>query len=90
MRIKNETRRGRVTKCEMEDQKQKGDGYQTTRLPRIEPDKEKDGEQRKVDEEEHQEADNILEHAIEYCMTGSYPPALTKDKKRAVRRELKL
>ena len=51
-------------------------------------DEERDGEQRaEIDgEDEHQEADNILEHAIEYCMTGSYPPGLTKDKKRAVRK----
>ena len=26
------------------------------------------------DNDEHQEADNILDYAIEYCMTGSYPP----------------
>ena len=69
----------------MEDRKQKaGDGYQTTK----DQDEEKDGEQREIDEE-HQEADNILEHAIEYCMTGSYPPGLTKDKKRAVRKRAK-
>ena len=51
-------------------------------------DKERDGEQWAVidGEDEHQEADNILEHAIEYCMTGNYPPGLTKDKKRAVRK----
>ena len=51
-------------------------------------DKERDGEQRaEIDgEDEHQEADNILEHAIDYCMTGSYPPGLTKDKKIAVRK----
>ena len=34
------------------------------------------------DDDEHQEADNILDYAIEYCMTGSHPPDLTKDKKR--------
>ena len=86
MRIKNESRKGRVTECEMEDRKQKaGDGYQTTE----DRDEEKDGEQREIDEEEHQEADNILEHAIEYCMTGSYPPGQTKDKKRAVRKRAK-
>ena len=35
---------------------------------------------------ERQETDNILEHAIEYLMKGAYPPGLTKDKKRAVRK----
>ena len=25
--------------------------------------------------------DDILDHAIEYCIHGSYPPGLTKDKK---------
>ena len=51
-------------------------------------DEERDGEQRaEIDgEDEHQEPDNILEHAIEYCMKGSYPLGLTKDKKRAVRK----
>ena len=70
----------------MEDRKQKaGDSYQTTE----DRDEEKDGEQWEIDEEVHQETDNILEHAIEYCMTGSYPPGLTKDKKRAVRKSAK-
>ena len=38
---------------------------------------------------------NILEHAIDYCLTGSYrltgsyPPGLSKDKKRAVRKRAK-
>ena len=27
------------------------------------------------------EADNTLQHAIDYCMTGRYPPGLTKEKK---------
>ena len=59
----------------MEDRKQKaGDGYKTT----------ENRDEEKIGEEEHQEADNILEHAIEYCMTGSYLPGLTKEKKRAV------
>ena len=40
------------------------------------------------DDDEHQ-ADNILDYAIEYCMTGSYPPDLTKDKKSAVRKRAK-
>ena len=31
-----------------------------------------------------EETDNILDYAIEYRMTGSYPPGLTKDKKRSV------
>ena len=68
----------------MEDrEQQERDRYQPTE----DQDEERDGEQREIDgEDEHQEADNILEHAIEYCMTGSYPPGLTKDKKRAVRK----
>ena len=39
---------------------------------------------READDE--QETDNILDYAIEYRMTGSYPPGLTKDKKRSVRK----
>ena len=30
--------------------------------------------------------DHILDYAIEYKLTGTYPPSLTKDKKRAVRK----
>ena len=41
-------------------------------------------------EDEHQDADqgvdNILDYAIEYRMRGTYPPGLSKDKKRAVRK----
>ena len=39
-------------------------------------------------EDEHQEpeTDNVLDYAIEYRMRGSYPPGLSKDKKRAVRK----
>ena len=32
------------------------------------------------DDDAHQEADNILDYAIEYCMTGSYPDE-TEDEK---------
>ena len=58
--------------------------YKSTALPH-------DGDKNSLDggDDEHQEADNILEHAIDYCMTGSYPPGLSKDKKRAVRKRAK-
>ena len=47
----------------------------------------KDHQQDDADSDiERQETDNILEHAIEYLMKGAYPPGLTKDKKRAVRK----
>ncbi len=35
-------------------------------------------------------ADEILEYAIQYAEVGSYPPKLTKDKKRAVRKRAAL
>ncbi len=35
-------------------------------------------------------ADEILEYAIQYAEDGSYPPKLTKDKKRAVRKRAAL
>ncbi len=35
-------------------------------------------------------ADEILEYAIQYAEDGSYPPELTKDKKRAVRKRAAL
>ena len=38
------------------------------------------------DNVEQLETDNILDYAIEYKMKGAYPPGLTKDKKRAVRK----
>ena len=38
------------------------------------------------DDVEQLETDNILDYAIEYKMKGAYPPGLTKDKKRAVRK----
>ena len=34
----------------------------------------------------HQQVDCILDFAIEYAISGTYPPGLTKDKKRAVRK----
>ena len=34
--------------------------------------------------EDEQETDNTLDYAIEYRMTGSYPPGLMKDKKRSI------
>ncbi len=34
--------------------------------------------------------DDILEYATQYAQDGSYPPALTKDKKRAVRKRAAL
>ena len=42
-------------------------------------------------EPEQEASDNqqLLDFAIEYCMHGSYPPGLTKDKKRAVRKRAK-
>ena len=46
-------------------------------------------EQRESDGDGDDNEADILQHAIDYCMTGRYPPGLTKDKKRAVR-ELKL
>ena len=55
----------------MEDREEQKDRYQTK--------EERDGEQDGEDE-------HILEHWIKYCMMGSYPPGLTKDKKRAVRK----
>ena len=59
----------------MEDREEQKDRYQT----KEERDRGRDGEQDGEDK-------HILEHAIEYCMMGSYPPGLTKDKKRAVRK----
>ena len=38
------------------------------------------------DDVEQLETDNILDYAIEYKMKGAYPPGVTKDKKRAVRK----
>ena len=35
-------------------------------------------------------ADEILEYAIQYALDGSYPPELTKEKKRAVRKRAAL
>ncbi len=35
-------------------------------------------------------ANEILEYAIQYAQNGSYPPELTKDKKRAVRKRAAL
>ena len=34
--------------------------------------------------------DEILDYAIEYCMTKAYPIGLSKDKKRAVRKRAKV
>ena len=36
--------------------------------------------------EERKEGDLILEPAIQYVQNGTYPPSLSKDKKRAVRK----
>ena len=36
--------------------------------------------------EERKEGDLILELAIQYVQDGTYPPSLSKDKKRAVRK----
>ena len=59
-------------------------GYKSTALPH-------DGDENSLDggDDEHQKADNILEHAIDYCMTGSYPSGLSNNKKRAVRKRAK-
>jgi len=59
------------------------DCYETNK----DPDEERESEQGVIKGED--EGDNIFQPAIEYCMTGSYPPGLTKDKKRAVRKRAK-
>ena len=43
-----------------------------------------------ADGQETNSVDEILEHAIRYAQDGSYPPNLTKDKKRAVRKRAAL
>ena len=67
-----------------EDHRQEEDD---TKDHRQEEDDTKDHQRDDTDSDtERQETDNILEHAIEYSMKGAYPPRLTKDKKRAVRK----
>ena len=41
---------------------------------------------RKMEEGDNHKDDPILDYAIEYKHTGSYPPSLSKEKKRAVRK----
>ena len=67
----------------MEPSTEKRDCYETNK----DPDEERESEQGETEGED--EGDNIFQLAIEYCMTGSYPPGLTKDKKRAVRKRAK-
>ena len=43
-----------------------------------------------TDGQEMNGVDEILEYAIQYSQDGSYPPNLTKDKKRAVRKRAAL
>ena len=38
-------------------------------------------EQRESDGDGDDNEADILQHAIDYCMTGRYPPGLTKEKK---------
>ena len=53
--------------------------------------KKKDRQQEQQDrrQEEQDEQQELLDYAIEYCTCESYPPGLTKDKKRAVRKKAK-
>ena len=37
-----------------------------------------------------QKTDEIIDYAIEYCISKGYPPGLSKDKKRAVRKRAKV
>ena len=46
----------------------------------------KDHYQEDEEDVEQLETENVLDYAIEYKMKGAYPPGLTKDKKRAVRK----
>ena len=50
---------------------------------------EQDEQQEEKDrrQEEQDEQQELLDYAIEYCTCESYPPGLTKDKKRAVRKK---
>ena len=52
---------------------------------------EQDEQQEEKDrrQEEQDEQQELLDYAIEYCTCESYPPGLTKDKKRAVRKKAK-
>lgn len=45
-----------------------------------------EGDNETAEDEHKLDADNILNYVIEYRMRGGYPPGLTKDKKRAVRK----
>ena len=45
-----------------------------------------EGDNETAEDEHKLETDDILDYAIEYRMRGGYPPGLTKDKKRAVRK----